>query len=206
MGCISSSRGSSWLRDRTLVSYISCVGRRVLYHYCHLGSPSLQPHRPFLWFSANKILRPTASLIITTYSSLGNSKFPGEPHRGPQILTPFAPTLSVVQVRPSDDVCAWPGLQFGITTKFCGCSLSSHLSHPWRGQCSEKESGLLLDILFKNRILCVRVLRGEVFGSCTYRQGQVGMKGRAGGLGEPVSSVLSFEESCVGSLPLLPCW
>ena len=32
-------RGSSQPRDRTLVSYVSCTGRRVLYHWCHLGSP-----------------------------------------------------------------------------------------------------------------------------------------------------------------------
>ena len=33
---ISSSRGSSRPRDRTLVS---CIGRQVLYHSCHLESP-----------------------------------------------------------------------------------------------------------------------------------------------------------------------
>ena len=33
-----SSRGSSQPRDRTCVSYVSCIGRQVLYH---LGSPSL---------------------------------------------------------------------------------------------------------------------------------------------------------------------
>ena len=27
-------------RDWTLVSYFSCIGRWVLYHYCHLGSPT----------------------------------------------------------------------------------------------------------------------------------------------------------------------
>ena len=27
-----SSRGSSWLRDQTCVSYVSCIGRQVLYH------------------------------------------------------------------------------------------------------------------------------------------------------------------------------
>ena len=36
---ISFSRGSSPLRDATHVSCISCTGRRVLYHWCHLGSP-----------------------------------------------------------------------------------------------------------------------------------------------------------------------
>ena len=34
-----SSRGSSSPRDRTCISYVSCTGRRVLYHQCHLGSP-----------------------------------------------------------------------------------------------------------------------------------------------------------------------
>ena len=35
---MSSSRGSSQPRDRTHVSYISYIGRWVLYCYCHLGS------------------------------------------------------------------------------------------------------------------------------------------------------------------------
>ena len=34
-----SSRGSSRPRDRTHVSYVSCIGRQVLYHQHHLGSP-----------------------------------------------------------------------------------------------------------------------------------------------------------------------
>ena len=29
---VPSSRESSWPRDRTCVSYVSCIGRRVLYH------------------------------------------------------------------------------------------------------------------------------------------------------------------------------
>ena len=33
-----SSRGSSQLRDQTRVSYVSCIGRQVLYHQHHLGS------------------------------------------------------------------------------------------------------------------------------------------------------------------------
>ena len=35
---ISFSRGSYWLRDRTHVSYTSCIGRWVLYHLIHQGS------------------------------------------------------------------------------------------------------------------------------------------------------------------------
>ena len=34
---VPSSRGSSQPRDWTHVSYISCIGRRALYHSCHLG-------------------------------------------------------------------------------------------------------------------------------------------------------------------------
>ena len=37
-----SSKGSSWPRDQTHISYVSCIGRQVLYHWCHLGSPGKQ--------------------------------------------------------------------------------------------------------------------------------------------------------------------
>ena len=33
------SRGSSQPRDLTHISYVSCIGRWVLYHWCHLRSP-----------------------------------------------------------------------------------------------------------------------------------------------------------------------
>ena len=46
-----SSKGSSWLRNWTRVSYISCIGRQVLYHYHHVGSPSLST-------GTHPILRP----------------------------------------------------------------------------------------------------------------------------------------------------
>ena len=36
---ISSSRGSSQLGDQTCIPYVSCIGRRVIYHSLHLGSP-----------------------------------------------------------------------------------------------------------------------------------------------------------------------
>ena len=36
---VHSSRESSRPRDRTHISYISCIGRFVLYHWHHLGSP-----------------------------------------------------------------------------------------------------------------------------------------------------------------------
>ena len=36
---MSFSRGSSRPRDQTLISFVSCIGRWVLYHLRHLGSP-----------------------------------------------------------------------------------------------------------------------------------------------------------------------
>ena len=35
-----SSKGSSWSRNQTCISYVSCIGRQVLYHQHHLGNPS----------------------------------------------------------------------------------------------------------------------------------------------------------------------
>ena len=35
--------------DGTCISYISCIGRQVLYHWHHLGSPSLKGTRMFFW-------------------------------------------------------------------------------------------------------------------------------------------------------------
>ena len=34
-------RGSSWPRGRTRFSCIFCIGRQILYHQCHLGSPHI---------------------------------------------------------------------------------------------------------------------------------------------------------------------
>ena len=35
-----SSRGSTQLRDGNCISCVSCIGRQVLYHWHHLGSPT----------------------------------------------------------------------------------------------------------------------------------------------------------------------
>ena len=37
-----SPRRSSQPRDGTFISYVSCIGRQVLYHQCHLGSPFIE--------------------------------------------------------------------------------------------------------------------------------------------------------------------
>ena len=47
-----SSRKSSQPRDQTRVSWVSCIGRRVLYHWRHLGSPTYCLNSKIgLWFS-----------------------------------------------------------------------------------------------------------------------------------------------------------
>ena len=38
-----SSGGSSQPREWNCISYISCIGRWVLYQWCHLGSPKVSP-------------------------------------------------------------------------------------------------------------------------------------------------------------------
>ena len=45
-----SSRASSRSRDRTCVSYVSWIGRQVLYHQCHLGSLYAHTHNYFSCF------------------------------------------------------------------------------------------------------------------------------------------------------------
>ena len=35
------SRGSSWLRNPSHISQVSCIGRWIPYHYGHLGKPSM---------------------------------------------------------------------------------------------------------------------------------------------------------------------
>ena len=52
---ISSSTGSSWLRDRTLVSCVFCIDRQILYHWALRGAPlALAPLQNRLYFPSNK--------------------------------------------------------------------------------------------------------------------------------------------------------
>ena len=51
-----SSRGFSKPRDGTCVSYVSCIGRWVLYHWHHLGS-----HLP-TWESSKKTKNKTLTI------------------------------------------------------------------------------------------------------------------------------------------------
>ena len=59
-----SSRGSSQPQHWIHVSDVSCIGRRVLYHYRHLGNPKMPPEllkAPFSW-NGEKTLRPSLAL------------------------------------------------------------------------------------------------------------------------------------------------
>ena len=64
-----SSRGSSWPRDWTRVSYVSCIGRRVLYHWCHLGSPQWSLIGPLLLLLPYLISPSLCSLFPTLWVS-----------------------------------------------------------------------------------------------------------------------------------------
>ena len=59
---LSSSRGSSLPRNWTFVSYVSCIGRRILYHQRHLGSPPLNS------FSVLSFVNPALIHACTTRS------------------------------------------------------------------------------------------------------------------------------------------
>ena len=39
-------RGSSWPKDQTCISYVSCIGRWLLYCLCHLGNPTTFQNGP----------------------------------------------------------------------------------------------------------------------------------------------------------------
>ena len=69
-GTIFCSRGFSRSKDRTRVSYVSCIGRQVLHHQHHLGSPSIWQHCVFL----KKHVAWTAGVTCGTQHSTGRSQ------------------------------------------------------------------------------------------------------------------------------------
>ena len=58
-----SSRGSSWPRDETCVSYVSYTGRQVLYHSCHRGNT--------FWFKDTHFSYPKADQVFRQVLSWG---------------------------------------------------------------------------------------------------------------------------------------
>ena len=67
---ITSPRGSSWPRDRTCVSDISCTGMWILYHQHHLGSPWGSTH----WEEV--ILHEEIQVIVDRRNGCWRSKMP----------------------------------------------------------------------------------------------------------------------------------
>ena len=65
-----SSRASSQPRDQTPVSYVSCIGSQVLYHWCHLGNPYINS-RHLIKYPANK-----HDKLIFLSLGFGWTKFP----------------------------------------------------------------------------------------------------------------------------------
>ena len=58
-------------RDQTWVSYVSCIGRQGLYHWCHLGSSvSLAPDKLFFFFFLHTVLQSCLLSPLTSSSFL----------------------------------------------------------------------------------------------------------------------------------------
>ena len=66
-----SSRGSYWPRDRTLLSYVSYIRRRVLYHWCHLRNPHCTEDDLKLLHPVFPILPKISLLMLSRESSAG---------------------------------------------------------------------------------------------------------------------------------------
>ena len=64
-------RGSSGPRDQSHISYVSCIGRQVLYHWYHLGSPiEKETPLPMEISLTNKIQkRTTVTIILSSVTS-----------------------------------------------------------------------------------------------------------------------------------------
>ena len=79
---ISSSKGSSWCRDRTPISCYpcnSCIGQRILYHFSHLGSKDFC--RSTEQFSLNAWWELTVLLVSLSFClSAARRTFPLRPY------------------------------------------------------------------------------------------------------------------------------
>ena len=78
---MTSSRGSSRPRDGTHASYVSCIGRWVLYHNCRLGSPTTI-YTKLRWLSG-KESACNAGAVGGTGSISGSGRSLGGGHSNP---------------------------------------------------------------------------------------------------------------------------
>ena len=82
-----SSMGSFWPRHQTHVSYISCIGIQVLYHWYHLGIPFLEYIKYKLNFFSDLLLCSVTKSYLTLCDPM-NCSTPGFPvlHYLPKLL------------------------------------------------------------------------------------------------------------------------
>ena len=104
---ISSSRGSSWPRDRTGVSYVSCIGRWILYHWATWESQWIKD----VWIQWRgkeencPYWKFTACFLCNFHKNLGlrSGCFPRKAQDGKW-------TLEEIQIGAFCGVrCGWPG-------------------------------------------------------------------------------------------------
>ena len=87
-----SSRGSSWPRDQTHISYVSCTGKRLPYHHCHLGSPSSlisQSHLIHFCLPCNLLCTTFWRKEKKLYSFKSTKKNPHDLHYSPSVFFLF---------------------------------------------------------------------------------------------------------------------
>ena len=112
-GAISSSRGSSWPRNPTRISYISCIGRQILLPMFHRGSPvSVRGVLNFWsmnkgdhgWVSENHDPRS----CLQTLQSCPCARLSGETSEAFMMVidTSHLPETRVINWRPSLDLTA----------------------------------------------------------------------------------------------------
>ena len=113
-----SSRISSQPRSRTHVSYVTCVGRRVLYHERHLGSPRVaqtlleQVEASLSQPSQHWKNIPQVEQTLTLYSNwcsswcLHSSKWPDPQRKAPTESTSLGPKGSAPRVGQPYSVCS----------------------------------------------------------------------------------------------------
>ena len=102
---ISFSRGSSWPRDRTQVSCVSCTGRRILYRPRHLGA----------WFQMPPTLAQSILTALSRWMNLGvtfNILY----------LSLFIHNMRLVIVPISKLLIMWELTRYFIYTYFWGLS------------------------------------------------------------------------------------
>ena len=112
---ISSSRGSSWPRDRTHISYVSYTGKWVLHHKRHVGSPvSVVQFLPkkggILWRSS----RGEVSITFPAFPPrLLNCNFPSPPSDLPWKVDSELPNSRLIGIALLSWACSVWGLLGG---------------------------------------------------------------------------------------------